>query len=188
MPAPTTRQAAAPRRRFVRRRLNGDEPRASDSQSAGLVEQNSMRLGQGIEGRAALDDDAAARCLRHAGDEGDGRRKYERARGGDHQNSECREWDPPTTPTPLRRPELSPAARATRSDPPANERSLGRLRGSDEPDNTGVSALLGRGRGRHLKRVARVERAAAGALPRLARDRDRLARERRLHRRPQLEK
>ena len=71
---------------FVWCRLDRNETRAPNGQSAGLVEQHRVRLRQSVERGTALDDYAAASCLGDAGDEGDGRRKYERARSGDDQD------------------------------------------------------------------------------------------------------
>ena len=170
------------------RGLDGDQARSADRQRAGLVEQNGMRLRQGIERRAALDDDAAACRLRHAGDERDRRSQYERARCGDHQNGETANRisrQHPRQPGDHDRHRQQQQRVAVRQ---TNERRLGGLRGGDQPDDAGVGALLGRRRRRDLEGVARVERAAAGALAGLARDRDRLAGQRRLRRRRRPEK
>ena len=74
---------------LARRDLDGKQPRAADRQRAGLVEQHGMRARQRLQRPAALDQDAAPRRLRDAGDEGDRRRQNERTRRRRHQHREA---------------------------------------------------------------------------------------------------
>ena len=86
--ARATRQAAAPRRRVSPGAARRKQARAADRQRAGLVEQHGVRSRQRLERPAALDQDAAPRRLRDAGDEGDRRRQNKRTGRRRHQHGE----------------------------------------------------------------------------------------------------
>ena len=74
---------------LTRSDFDRQQPRAADRQRAGLVEQDGMRARQRLKRAAALDQDAAPRRLRDAGDEGDRRGEDERARRCRHQHREA---------------------------------------------------------------------------------------------------
>ena len=157
------------------RRLDGDEARASDGQSAGLVEQHRVGARESIERRAALDDDAAPCRVGHAGNEGDGGGEYKRARSSNHQDGKAANGISGQDPSQAGHENGRGQQEQCVTVCQANERGLSRLGSADEADDPGVGAFLGGGGGPYLKRIAGVERAAAGALPRLASDGDGLS-------------
>ena len=141
---------------LTRRRLDGDEARASDGQGARLVKQDSVGVCESVERSASFDDDAAPRRIRHTGNEGDGGGKNKRARGGNHQDGKS-------------------ANRISRQDPSqashkngrgkqeecvavcqANERGFGRLGGANEANNPGIGAFFGGGGSPYFKCIARI--------------------------------
>src|SRR5262249_1043384 len=69
--------------------LDGQQPRAANRQRAGLVEQYGMSARQRLQRPAALDQNAPARRLRHAGNEGDGSRENQWAWGRRDQHREA---------------------------------------------------------------------------------------------------
>ena len=149
---------------FVRilagRGLDRKEPRAADRQRAGLVEEHGVRAGERFERPAALDQDAAPRRLRDAGDEGDRRRQDERAggRGDDHrQRADGIAGEEPGK-AGDRDGEGEEEERVAVGEP--DEGRLGGLGRRDQADDTGIGALAGGPRRDHLEGFAGIERAA----------------------------
>ena len=162
------------------RRLDGDQARAADRERARLVEHDGVGARERLERAAALDENALARRLGDAGDEGDRRGQDERARRRRDQHRE-------------------PADRIARQQPgragdeqrdgqeqqgvavgQTDERRLRGLRRRDQAHDARIGALARRRGGAHLEGLAGIERAAARGLALAAVDRDRLSRQRRL--------
>ena len=161
-------------------RLDGDQARAADGQRARLVEDDGAGAGERLQRSAALDEDALARRLRDAGDEGHGRRQDERAGRRRHQHRQRPDGSPDSSqaaPATSKRDRQEEQGVAVGQ---ADERRLRGLRRGDQAHDAGVGALARGGGGAHLEGLARIERAAARGLALAAVDRDRLSRQRRL--------
>ena len=119
-----------------------------------------MRAGQRLQGAASLDEDAAPRRTRDAGNECDRRGQDKRARGSRDKHREaandisryqpCAEGD--------RAGEWKEKEGVAVREP--RERRLGGLRGRDQLHDAGVSAVPGERGGVDLEGCSRIERAA----------------------------
>ena len=159
--------------------LDRDETRAAAGQRAGLVEQQHLAAGEGLERAAALDQDAVAGGPRDAGDDRDRRRQDQRAGRRHHEHGKGAHRIARGQPRGAgdRERQRHEQERIAIGQP--DERRLLGLRRLDQPHDAGVGALFG-GRARpQVERIASIDGAAARPLAGLARDRQRLPGQRR---------
>ena len=102
--------------RFAGRDFDGEQPCAADRQRPGLVEQHGMGARQRFQRAAALDQNAAPRGLRDAGDEGDRGGQDQRTRRRGDQHGEAADHIVRDQPGDQRRCRASAAGTAARSD------------------------------------------------------------------------
>ncbi len=162
------------------RRFDCDQPRAADGERAGLVEHDGVDAGERLQRAAALDQNAVARRLRDAGDEGDRRREDQRAgRRRDHHR-EAADGIAGEEPSRARDRERRRQQQEGITVGEADEGSLRGLRRRYHAHDAGIGARPRR-RGRaHLEGLAGIERTAQRRLAGPPRHRDRLAGQRRL--------
>ena len=162
-------------RQLARRDLDRKQPCAADRQRSGLVEQHGMGARQRLQRSAALDQDAAPRGLRDAGDEGDGRRQDQRTRRRRHQHREAADQvarDQPGGESQHQRHRQEDQGIAVGQP---HERCFGGLRRGHQPHDARIGAFARPRRHRQLEGLADIQRAGQdGGAARLD-HRDRLA-------------
>jgi hypothetical protein len=165
---------------LARRHLHRQEPRSADRQRAGLVEQHGVRPRQRLERSAALDQDTAPCRLRDAGDESNGSRQDQRARGCCDEHGEATDQVARNQPGEHRNAQgnWQKEQRVAIGEP--HERRLGGLRSGHQPHDSRICALAGGGGRGQFECLACIQRAGQDADAADLDDGDRLACQRRL--------
>ncbi len=158
---------------------HGRNRRVALGDGPGLVEDERPDPGEHLQRPAALDEDAAARRPRDAGDDGDGHGEDQRAGGRHHEHREPADRIAGEEPGPAgdrHRHRQEEEGEAVGEPYHGRLRPLGRLH---HPDDAGIGALRRRTRHREVERLAGIGRTALDGLAAHPADRDRLAGERR---------